>query len=159
MQSPVSLPRAQADGGLGYMRFNINVHVDETTWPHNRITEPRLVRFRRGWHAAQIDYLAMLHTLGILTTPVPSSGYSLAEYWAQVRYLHAVDFAQPWLLLTNTYAELDAHQKTILSDDFGMGLSICWLEATLGLDLGQFCDGAYFIKNMAGRFGARVAPK
>lgn len=42
---------------------------------------------------------------------------SLSEFWAWVRYLHAVA-DDPDLRLTPTFFELEAHQKTILSDDF-----------------------------------------
>jgi len=49
------------------------------------------------------------------------------------------------------FSELDPHQKTILSDDFGMGMSIHLLADALGLI--SFCDGKYFIDRLAPRLG------
>ena len=54
--------------------------------------------------------------------------------------------------LTHSFAELDAHQKTILSDDFGMGVPILWLCDKLSLD--QIVDGRYFMQKIAATVGA-----
>ena len=141
------------------MNFQFNVKVDNNTWTGGRVPPAGLAAVQGGWHTQTLDYLKVLHTIGFLTTPVPSSGFSLAEYWAQLRYLHAIDLNQQRLLLRKEYAELDPHQKTILSDDFGMGISMNWLESTLNLSSSQICNGLYFIKNMRGRYGARVTPR
>ena len=56
------------------------------------------------------------------TAPPTGYGFSLAETWALARYLGAIsgvdDFslARPW-------NDLDSHQKTILSDDWGVGMA------------------------------------
>jgi hypothetical protein len=92
---------------------------------------------------------AILLEIGYLTTPTSSTGVSLSEFWARVRYLAAVTVDDD-LRLTSAFANLDAHQKTILSDDFGMGVPMLWL--TEALDLRQPCDGRYFLE----RFGAQV---
>ncbi len=46
--------------------------------------------------------------------------------------------------LTDSFYALDAHQKTILSDDFGMGVPMLWLMSSLSLN--QIVDGNYFIQ-------------
>lgn len=48
--------------------------------------------------------------------------------------------------MTRSYADLDAHQKTILSDDFGMGVPIVWLIKHLPLV--EIVDGRYFCNAM-----------
>ncbi|OMP71429.1 hypothetical protein BV900_14830 [Agrobacterium tumefaciens] len=93
----------------------------------------------------------MLLTIGYLTTPSHASGVSLSEFWAWVRYLHAIADG-PDLRLTPAFFELDAHQKTILSDDFGMGAPIYWLLDKL--QLGPIADGRYFIDRVAASVGA-----
>lgn len=94
---------------------------------------------------------AILLKIGYLTTPTSSTGVSLSEFWAWVRYLAAVT-ADPDLRLTSAFANLDAHQKTILSDDFGMGVPMLWL--TEAFDLRNTCDGRYFLERFAAQVGA-----
>jgi hypothetical protein len=98
---------------------------------------------------------AVLLAIGYLTTPSHASGVSLSEFWAWVRYLYAVSPSAD-LRLTRSFFELDSHQKTILSDDFGIGVPMYWL--TSRLDLGPMCDGRYFIERMASSVDA-VAQK
>jgi hypothetical protein len=54
--------------------------------------------------------------------------------------------------LTTDFARLDAHQKTILSDDFGMGIPMYWLKRRLNLR--EIVDGRYFIDFIAASEGA-----
>jgi hypothetical protein len=92
----------------------------------------------------------MLLAIGFLTTPSQATGVSLSEFWAWVRYLHAVS-SDTDLRITADFANLDAHQKTILSDDFGMGAPMCWLAQRLRL--GPVCDGRYFLDRIAPALG------
>lgn len=94
---------------------------------------------------------AMLLKIGYLTTPVSSPGVSLSEFWAWVRYFAAIA-NQPDLRLTQSFSDLDAHQKMILSDDFGMGVPILWLGEKLALD--RVVDGRYFMQRFAASVGA-----
>jgi len=93
----------------------------------------------------------MLLMIGYLTTPTSSTGLSLSEFWAWVRYLAAIS-NEADLSLTQSFSELDAHQKTILSDDFGMGVPILWLCDKLSLV--QIVDGRYFMQRIAPSVGA-----
>jgi hypothetical protein len=86
--------------------------------------------------------LEMLLLVGTLTTPPQPAGMSLSEYWAWLRYMHAFS-AAPDLRLASPFADLDSHQKTILSDDWGMGIPMHWLVQHLGLGLTS--DGRYFM--------------
>ncbi len=96
----------------------------------------------------------MLLEIGYLTTPTSSTGVSLSEFWAWVRYLAAVA-KQSDLSLTQSFSELDAHQKTILSDDFGMGVPILWMRDKLSL--AQVVDGRYFMQRISASLGAAQA--
>lgn len=89
----------------------------------------------------------------MLTTPTFTSGVSLSEYWAWVRYLHAIS-PEDELTLTRGFWDLDSHQKTILSDDFGMGVPMAWLSSRL--QLAEVCDGRYFIERLAATTNAVV---
>ncbi|HGH4254800.1 TPA: hypothetical protein ACJIUM_000329 [Pseudomonas aeruginosa] len=94
----------------------------------------------------------MLLMIGYLTTPTSVTGVSLAEFWAWVRYLAAITSHDADLRLTRSYADLDAHQKTILSDDFGMGVPMVWLMQRLPLV--EIVDGRYFLQRYGASHGA-----
>ncbi|MCM2475675.1 hypothetical protein HGO38_19555 [Rhizobium sp. CG5] len=93
----------------------------------------------------------MLLLIGYLTTPTSTTGVSLSEFWAWVRYLAAIADDDD-LRLTRGFATLDGHQKTILSDDFGMGLPMLWLGDRLSFD--RQLDGYYFMHRIAASVGA-----
>ena len=131
------------------MEKSLTVTVDASTWPKGGPRFPR--RFHRGSRELDFSIPAMLLALGYLTTPPQSSGASLSEYWAWVRYFCAIS-DEPDLRLTNEFSELDPHQKNILSDDFGMAVPIYWLLHTLRL--GPITDGRYFIDRLAPLVGA-----
>lgn len=92
----------------------------------------------------------MLHRLGLLTTPVAALGMSLAEHWAWIRYFYAFTAApvDKTLTLAPEYANLDPHQKTILSDDIGVAVPVHWIMDTLNIKE-MPVDGVYFVKRMA----------
>ncbi|WP_234085955.1 hypothetical protein [Azonexus sp. R2A61] len=128
----------------------LKVHIDRTTWPNPGIPPLFPKSFKAGLSSYNLNIPAMLMMIGYLTTPTSSTGVSLSEFWAWVRYLAAIS-NQADLSLTQTYSELDAHQKTILSDDFGMGVPILWLCDKLSLV--QIVDGRYFMERIAPMVG------
>lgn len=132
------------------MKRILKVHIDKTTWP-NPGSPPLFPKsFKAGLSSYDLNIPAMLMMIGYLTTPTSSTGVSLSEFWAWVRYLAAIS-KEADLSLTQTYSELDAHQKTILSDDFGMGVPILWLCDKFSLV--QIVDGRYFMQRIAPSVG------
>ena len=63
-----------------------------------------------------------------------------------MRYLYTISNDSD-LRITADFANLDSHQKTILSDDFGMGIPIGYLVGALGLT--SWSDGRYFMDRMS----------
>lgn len=72
------------------------------------------------------EMLSALLVTGILTTPIHAKAFSLAQFWPWMRYLPALENA-PRLRLRSEWTDLDSHQKTLLSDDFGLGLTSYFL--------------------------------
>lgn len=136
------------------MYRTIQVQVDQTTWPIPPALPSYPTTFPKKDKNEDFNISAVLLLIGILTTPSHSSGVSLSDFWAWVRYLNAIS-VDPDLRLTKSFADLDAHQKTILSDDFGMGVPMYWLLDRL--KIGAICDGRYFIDRMAALTGAVAA--
>lgn len=135
------------------MNRTLRINIDRSTWP----TAPRFPQFPAQFRSLPsditVDVPGVLLKIGYLTTPTSATGVSLSEFWAWVRYLAAIAEGDD-LRLTRNFADLDAHQKTILSDDFGMGVPMLWLSQTLNLQ--RICDGRYFVQKVAASTGATV---
>ena len=134
------------------MQRTLEVTVDESTWASSPFSFPS--SFHTGPSQWDLNVPLFLLVIGVLTTPSHASGISFSEFWAWVRYLHAVSDDRDFRV-TRAFAELDAHQKTILSDDFGMGAPMLWLLERL--QLGPFAEGRYFIDRLAASVGASAA--
>ncbi len=135
------------------MNRALEVTVDQSTWPKQPGVPVFPTTFQGGGCPVDINIPQLLLLIGYLTTPSHAFGTSLSEFWAWVRYLNAVS-DDPDLRLTREFADLDAHQKTILSDDFGMGVPIYWLRERLSLEL--IVDGRYFMDRLCPVSGANV---
>lgn len=133
------------------MDRRLTVVIDKATWPGPGVAPLFPRTFKSGLSSYDLNIPAMLMMIGYLTTPTSSTGVSLSEFWAWVRYLAAIS-NEANMSLTHSFAELDAHQKTILSDDFGMGVPILWLLDKLSLE--QIVDGRYFMQKIAASVGA-----
>ncbi|TGX53190.1 hypothetical protein E5A73_09990 [Sphingomonas gei] len=123
----------------------LDIFIDDTTWPASG-APPFPATFSAGMSGWNVPILPTLLLIGQLTTPQLARGVSLSEFWAWVRYLYAVS-ADSDLRISVDFANLDTHQKTILSDDFGMGVPIGFLISSLGLT--DWSDGRYFMDRMS----------
>jgi hypothetical protein len=119
----------------------VDISFDARTFPKKKL--PR--NFRAG--QTTIDMLAALHMLGTLTVPGGFSVASAAAHWAWIRYLSALS-TRPPLAITRPFGDLDPHQKTVLSDDFGVAVTSQWLLTAVG-GFKQVVDGRKFILNYA----------
>ena len=133
------------------MNRSILINVDSGSWPQNQSPPSALLKTS---HVFNIPLVLL--QIGALTTPPYRGGFSLSEYWAFVRYFNALTTSQG-LRLTQEYEGLDSHQKTILSDDFGVGFSISYLTSTL--NLAWPINGQFFIDNMLGAIGGTYSGK
>jgi len=75
----------------------------------------------------QIKSILLLHAIGRVTTPAVPNLADISSTWAIIRYIWAFDmedgYRNPPLILSNTAREIDFHQKTLLSDEVGMGMA------------------------------------
>ncbi|MBR7970630.1 hypothetical protein KDW52_30150 [Burkholderia cenocepacia] len=133
------------------MNRNLSINIDGATWPGPTLLPAFPATFVNGVTPYDLNIPAMLLTIGFLTTPTSSTGVSLSEFWAWIRYTAAIS-NDANMSVTQSFAELDAHQKTILSDDFGMGVPILWLMDKLKLE--EIVDGRYFMQKIAASVGA-----
>ncbi len=87
--------------------------------------------------------LAAMLRIGYLTSPPTYTGFHLSTFWAWLRYSSAIDLSSTTLQLRKEWTDIDPHQKTILSDDFGMGFTCQYLADQHGFD--EFVDTKYLI--------------
>jgi hypothetical protein len=109
-------------------------HPCPSTFPNTSVTD--------------VSFLGSLLQLGTLTVPWRGAACSLAVYWAYVRYCAAIDPSDSGLRLKEEWSDLDSHQITILSDDWGVGFTTHWLASRLCFQ--SYCDGRFFIEQLSG---------
>jgi len=135
----------------------VRVLVEDTTWILPKVPPPNLLGMN-GIH--DINILEVLAHVALRTGLPLSQGFSLSDTWAWFRYLPALSSSQ-WLKLRPEWTDLDSHQKTILSDDLGMGFSSCILSDSLGLL--AVCPTNYLVSQLSGLSfgpaGGKAGPK
>jgi hypothetical protein len=86
----------------------------------------------------------ILHRLGVVTTPAVENLADICSTWAYIRYLWAFDIPAPGtvnaiLRLSDAAKNIDFHQKGLLSDQIGVGMSAfllgTYLNAPLAADV------------------------
>lgn len=96
------------------------------------------LRERRYWNVRAID---LLHKIGYLTTPSWANMARLSASWATRRYFWAIGEPvgrNPALRLSADARRMDFHQKTLVSDEFGIGMAGLLMENFFGA--GAFAD-------------------
>lgn len=86
--------------------------------------------FSTSWRIRAIDFL---RKVGEVTTPSILNLYQLSASWATRRYIWAFDPTISALCLSQDARNIDPHQKTLLSDQFGMGVAALVMEEYFGL--------------------------
>jgi hypothetical protein len=125
---------------LPLLARELDVDVDSSTWPKGG-APPKA--FKPSVGPEQVDMKAALLMLGTLTMPSLLSPASPARFWAWLRYTIAIS-SDADLKITSDFADLDPHQKGILSDDLGVAVSTQWLYQRLG-GVKDIVDGRRFM--------------
>lgn len=126
----------------------IDVEIDQSSWltPPLEIRHPLPTQLTNYPTNCDLDFLRALLWVGVLSIPVRIPRWWLAIRWAQVRYLGIVDDSSARLRLHPAADDLDAHQKMVLSDDWGMGVALEWLSRTFSYSL--LDHGASYLKRL-----------
>lgn len=118
----------------------LEVDVETSSWPRGTSPLPELVPIAPS---ETIDLKKALVMLGTLTMPSLMSPASPARFWAWLRYAFAIASSRN-LRITMDFADLDPHQKGVLSDDLGVAISTQWLYDRLG-GFANIVDGRRFL--------------
>ena len=122
----------------------------------------RLIVDKKSWESgppAELDpikglkYLdvskALLH-VALRTRPPSSVGIHLSDFWSWLRYFPAISHC-PHLALRHEWEDIDPHQKTVLSDDWGVGFSTGIIGQVFNVV--AWADTHFLIKLLGTKFG------
>ena len=123
------------------MLRSINVRTD--TSADTSLLLPGLQTQTTSNPSWQAQIFAALLRIGAITAPPRYRAFHLASLWAWLRYASAIS-RKPRLRLRRIWDELDSHQKTILSDDFGMGFPALYLQEHFAFE--EFADTNYVLE-------------
>jgi hypothetical protein len=133
---------------------DVQITVNRTSWPADQTPPPPLLNLA-GW--TQISVLHTLIHTALWTRPPVIQGFHLSDYWAWLRYGPALACTTD-LRLCPEWKDVDPHQKTLLSDEFGVGATTSLLA--VGLNCREFVDALYVLRTlMPGQFTLRRASK
>jgi len=122
------------------LKRKIRYDIDTDSWTVRGRTVPTKLQLPP---IIDIDILEILIHIAKRTSLPVSSGFTLGDLWAWLRYLPAISL-DSYLRIRSEWEEIDSHQKTILSDDMGVGFSSSILSRSL--DLLFICPTNYVVK-------------
>ncbi|TDM04693.1 hypothetical protein [Macrococcus carouselicus] len=118
----------------------IRVSIDLTSWSNGFPPMPFVIYSNNLFKFKMEELMKSV----VYSTKYPHLNKMLLnDYWALLRYFYCfssdIDFK-----LSDIFKDVDAHQKTILSDDIGMGMAYCFMDATVGIN--GWVDTKFFLK-------------
>jgi len=120
------------------MKKQIAIEIDGSTW--NSGIPSAISKLPKKW---SFDLGLALAHLALRSRPPGIHGFDLSDTWAILRYGYAFTTGLKFILRPE-WIDTDPHQKTILSDDFGVGLTTYLLADKLGAV--NFYDCKHFMK-------------
>ena len=118
------------------MLRNLEIVVDSQSWAPKRV--PRELLSCAG--PRQVNVLVALIYTALVTRPPTVHGFHLSDYWAWLRYQPAIAATND-LRLRAEWDTVDSHQKTVLSDELGVGFTTQFI--TEALNCSEFTDTVY----------------
>ena len=120
---------------------NIAVIVDSNSWNPGVPPAPLVAAQTSGQF--DLNLTGALIFIAICTRPPTRLGFTLSDCWAWLRYFPAFVSGSD-LRLCKAWSDIDPHQKTVSSDDFGVGITTWFLHNTL--DFQVYSDTSYVMK-------------
>lgn len=118
----------------------IQFELDKTSW--NPGSPPKALTTAEQAGTLSIDLDAALIFVAIWTRPPTRPGFTLADCWAWLRYFPAfssataIEYCEEW-------TDIDSRQKTVASEELGVGLTTWALHQILGFQ--RYADTAWVI--------------
>lgn len=113
------------------MRKILDLQIDAPSWLNAPLAFRKACPFSTSAATTSIDFLTALLWAGTTAISIRMPQWWLASNWAILRYLGAADHTTSRLRLHAASDDLETHSKKVLSDDWGVGISLQWLTARL----------------------------
>jgi len=114
------------------MKKSVQLVIDRPSWSKTSPRYRKTCPFSTNQTLARIDFLRAMLWIGVTSIPIQIPCWWVASQWAILRYVAAADHGTRRLRLHFAVDELESHHKTVLSDDWGVGLSLQWLAVRIG---------------------------
>lgn len=121
---------------------NIEIELDKSTWPITSTVPNELSALGNSLNFNILDLL--LHVADSTKNP-NDQGMGINNYWAFLRYVNCFENHGD-LKLLKSFQDMDPHQKTILSDDIGMGCASLAMSRSFGVK--TITDTGFFVKHL-----------
>ena len=119
---------------------DIKIEIDYTTW-----IKSVPMTLKSLPHKERFDLRSVLLHIGTVTSHPTDYGININSFWAYLRYINCFEISRDFKL-NEKWNDIDSHQKTILSDDFGMGFASYYL--TKYMNLICIVDTGFCIKHL-----------
>ncbi|HET8925270.1 MAG TPA: hypothetical protein VFN26_19970 [Candidatus Acidoferrum sp.] len=113
------------------MKKTLQIEIDLASWSNSPPKYRKTCPFASNQTLARVDFLRAMLWIGVTSIPIQIPRWWLASQWAVLRYVAAADQSTRRLRLHTAIDDLESHHKTVLSDDWGVGLSLQWLAARM----------------------------
>lgn len=126
------------------MRRQVELLIDPESWCSKNLEVPDEIKILKDsfWDT---EVLCSLLFTAICTRPPVTTGLHLSDFWAWLRYRPAISNRSD-LRLCEEWDVVDSHQKTILSDELGVGFTTHLLADKLGFLC--FADTLYVVEKL-----------
>jgi hypothetical protein len=113
------------------MKKSLQLMIDGPSWSSTPLTFRKPCPFAPTQSETTVDFLGGLVWAGVTSVPTRLPRWWIASQWAVTRYVAAADHTTRKLRLHPAVDDLDTHHKSVLSDDWGVGLALQWLATRL----------------------------
>jgi len=111
------------------LRTNIEIVVDQQSWQTSRPQFRKVCPFPQTTMTSAVNFGRAMLWVGMMSVSPRMPQWWAASLWAVYRYFAAVDDKVPELRLHECIEDIDTNPKKVLSDDWGTGVAVEWLDS------------------------------
>jgi hypothetical protein len=109
---------------------NIPIQIHQQSWQTARPPQyQKTCPFPKPTQVSALNFGRAMLWIGMMSVLSRMPQWWAASLWAVCRYFAAVDETIPELRLHEFIEDIDTHPKKVLSDDWGTGVAIEWLDS------------------------------
>lgn len=113
------------------MQKKVNLEIVKSSWTNVKPPFQKPCPFLSAKSPTNVDFLEALLWAGKAGISIRMPLWKFASLWAIFRYVGAADYSTKELRLHTDAEGLETHSKAVLSDDWGVGISLEWLSRQL----------------------------